>query len=40
MGSDWMNNFMYVSSCAYKLTPTYETTKKMVDGALKIILRR
>jgi hypothetical protein len=28
MGSDWMNNLIYASFGAYKLTPGFKTVKK------------
>ena len=33
MGSDWVNNLIYASSSAYKLTPRFKIAKKMVDNA-------
>jgi uncharacterized protein YjaZ len=35
MGSDWMNNIIYASSSAYKLTPRFKIAQKMINGALK-----
>ena len=35
MGSDWVNNIIYASSSAYKLTSRFKIAKKMVDVALK-----